>query len=744
MLIIFSATLFVSAFLLFWVQLMAAKMILPLLGGSPSVWNTCQLFFQAVLLLGYAYSHLTAQRWGVRRQAIFHSFLLFLPLPFLPITLTKNWLPPETDNPIFWLLALLFLSVGLPFFVVSTTAPLIQKWFASTPNSAQNDPYFLYSASNLGSMLGLVSYPIFIEPNFSLSQQSLGWSFGYGLLIFLTLCCAGFLAKKQLPLQVAREGHPRLAIGEATTGQLFLETEEQETLDTPTFKQQLQWLFLAFIPSSLLLGVTTYLTVDLAAIPLLWAVPLALYLLTFIFAFAPNNWLPVQTFSKILPLFFTALIILSLLKILQPLALLLPLHLTGFFIAAGLFHTKLAKLRPSLQYLTKFYLWVAFGGVLGGIFNALVAPLLFPTISEYPLIMLLSLLLLQTPLFPKNNPKSKILPLSLGLLFGVLLVGFTLDNFFKNAFVFGCGVALLAAIYYIFTLGKWRFVGGTLLILMLAQFSIGNLGGLLYSERSFFGVNRVVYDKRRNYHNLLHGTTLHGRQSLDPKRRQEPLTYFHPTGPIGQLFTYLNSQPKLTNIAVLGLGIGTLAAYSQSGQNWTFYEIDPSVKKIASDPRYFTFLEQAKAPYKIILGDARVKIAAAANNSYDLIVMDAFSSDSIPVHLITTEAVKLYLTKLSKNGIIAVNISNRYLNVEPVLAALAENLNLAALRQLEKEISPTEKAIGKSASHWVIFSQNRDNFGKLNVDRRWQVLAKTKNAPLWTDEYSNIFRLLRF
>ncbi|MCT7950345.1 fused MFS/spermidine synthase [Ancylothrix sp. C2] len=742
MLIIFSATLFISAFLLFWVQLMVAKMILPLLGGSPSVWNTCQLFFQAVLLLGYGYSHLTTQRWGLRRQAIFHSFLLFLPVAFLPLTLTKYWLPPQNANPIFWLLALLLVSVGLPFFVISTTAPLMQKWFASTPNSSQNDPYFLYSASNLGSMLGLLFYPIFIEPNFSLSQQSWAWSAGYGLLIFLTLCCAGFLAKKKF--KPTKGEMPVYPPADATPGELPLQTEAGESLDPPTLKQQLQWLFLAFIPSSLLLGITTYLTVDLAAIPLLWAVPLALYLLTFILAFAPTNLLPIPIFSKSLPLFFSPLIILSLLKILQPIGLLLPLHLTGFFIATGLFHAKLAQLRPPVQYLTKFYLWVAFGGVLGGIFNALLAPAIFPTISEYPLIMLLSLLLLQTPLFPKNNPKSKILPLSLGLLLGALLGGFTLDNFFKNALVFACGVALLAAIYYIFTLSKWRFVAGALLILMLAQFSIGNLGGLLYSERSFFGVNRVVYDKRGNYHSLLHGTTLHGRQSLDPKRQQEPLTYFHPTGPIGQLFQYLNSQQKLKNIAVLGLGIGTLAAYSQPGQNWTFYEIDPSVKKIASDPRYFTFLKNAKSPYQIILGDARLKIAEVGKNSYDLIVMDAFSSDSIPVHLITKEALELYSTKLAKNGIIAVNISNRYLNVEPVLAALAENLNFAALRQLQKEMSPAEKEMGKSASHWVIFAQNREDFGKLTADSRWQTLPKTKNAPLWTDEYSNIFSLLRF
>jgi hypothetical protein len=729
MLIIFSTTLFVSAFLLFWVQLMVAKMILPLLGGSPSVWNTCQLFFQAVLLFGYSYSHLTAQQLGVRKQAILHSLLLFFPLAFLPITITKNWLSSSTDNPIFWLLTLLFISVGLPFFLVSTTAPLIQKWFASTPNSSQNDPYFLYAASNLGSILALIFYPTFLEPNLSLSQQSLGWAIGYGLLVSLTLLCALILWKNPL---------------ESTSEKEIPLLEQKENLDKPTFQKQTQWLLLSFIPSSLLLGITTYLTVDLAAIPLLWAVPLALYLLTFIFAFGSTQFLPIEKFYKTVTLLLTPLIILSLLKVLQPLGLLLPLHLGCFFIVASLFHTKLAELRPPVQYLTKFYLWVAFGGVLGGIFNALVAPAIFPTISEYPLIMLLSLLLLQTSAFANTPLKSKNFTLSLGLLLGTFIIGLNFDNLFENGLGLICGIVLLLAVNWVFYLGKVRLVAGLILTLMLVQFSIGNLGGILYTERSFFGVNRVVYDKRGNYHSLLHGTTLHGRQSLDPKRQQEPLTYFHPTSPIGQLFDYLNTKQNFKNIAVLGLGIGTLAAYSQPQQNWTYYEIDPTVKKIASNSKFFTFLKNSKSPYQIILGDARLEIAKSPPNHYDLIIMDAFSSDSIPVHLITKEALQIYLTKLSKNGIIAVNISNRYLNVEPVLAALAKNLNLTALRQLQKEISPTEKALGKSASHWVIFTPNTDNFGKLTADSRWQILPTTKDAPLWTDEYSNIFSLLRF
>jgi hypothetical protein len=288
------------------------------------------------------------------------------------------------------------------------------------------------------------------------------------------------------------------------------------------------------------------------------------------------------------------------------------------------------------------------------------------------------------------------------------------------------------------------------LIALLSQFSIPSMGGILDTERSFFGVNRVLNDQQRGYHILLHGTTVHGRQSLDQQRRQEPLTYFYPTGPIGQFFKSFSgnkdgvatTQP-LSKVAVMGLGIGTLATYSEPGQQWTFYEIDPLVKKLALNPRYFTFLQEAKAPTSIVLGDGRLQLAAVPNGSYDVIVMDAFSSDSIPIHLVTREAVQLYFNKLTAHGLLVINISNRYINLEPVLGTLAQNLGLSTLRQLEQEISANEKAMGKSASHWVIFARNQKDFGNLLQDARWQPIPNNLQAPLWTDDFSNIFSVLR-
>lgn len=738
MVILFSFTLFVSAFLLFWVQLMVAKMILPLLGGSPSVWNTCQLFFQAALLLGYGYSHLTTSWWGTRRQAAIHTLVLLLPIAFLPITTAKGWLPPHEPNPIPWLLGLLVISVGLPFFVISTSAPLVQKWFADTNSPASRDPYFLYTASNIGSILGLLFYPALIEPNFSLTRQSWLWSISYGVLVLLIIGCAVCLWRS--PIEGKSED-------KELRGDKSPSLQEQNSSFTPTIQQKSQWVLLSFIPSSLLLGVTTYITTDIAAIPLLWAVPLAIYLLTFILAFSRKPLLPRSSLAGLLPLLLTALIVLSLLKVMQPVWVLLPLHLLGFFIAASVFHGELAQNRPSADYLTSFYFWLGVGGVLGGLFNAIAAPLLFPSVLEYPLMMLLSIVLVRTP-SPDLEESSifnlkKTLPISIGILLGSLLVGMqfrTLNNNLLGS-IFALGI--LIAIRYAFKLNPIRFGVGIASIVLLSLFYIPSMGRLLDTERNFFGVNRVLYDRRGNYHTLLHGTTVHGKQSLDPQRQTEPLTYFYPSGPIGQVFKSFNNTQRLSNVAVMGLGIGTLAAYSQPGQQWTFYEIDPTVEKLARDSRYFTFLQDSKAAVSVVLGDARLRLMDVPENSYDALVMDAFSSDSIPVHLVTREAIQLYLSKLKKQGLLIINISNRYINLEPVLGALARNLGLSTLRQLELDVSASEKEMGKSASHWVLLARDRSDFGNLINDPRWQPIPENLDAPLWTDDFSNIFGVLR-
>ena len=495
-----------------------------------------------------------------------------------------------------------------------------------------------------------------------------------------------------------------------------------------------------FLPSSLMLGVTTYLTTDLAAIPLLWAIPLALYLLSFILTFAPRARLPHQTLVTLLPLLLASGIILSLLGAMEPVWLWLPWHLGVFFAAACVFHGELARRRPDPEQLTGFYLWIAVGGVLGGWFNAIAAPLLFNSILEYPLIMLLGILILDSGSQDSSLKNTRLI--AIGLLFGALPVGFNPNGFEDNLPALVLASAILVAFYLAFALGWLRLGVGLALIFMLSQFSGGGLGGLLESDRSFFGVNRVIQDRRGEYRVLVHGTTLHGKQSLAPERRHIPLTYFYPNSPIGQFFDNFNSSQRLERVAVLGLGIGTLAAYSQPGQDWTFYEIDPTVARLASDPHYFTFLEDAKASVSIVLGDGRLQLASVPDNSYDAIVMDAFSSDSIPVHLVTREALQLYFQKLRSRGLLAINISNRYINLEPVLGALARDLGLSALRQIQLEISEAEKKMGKSPSHWVLLARESQDFGDLARDLRWQPIQIQKNTPIWTDDFSDIFSVL--
>ncbi len=726
MLVLFGLTLFVSAFLLFWVQLMVAKMILPLLGGSPSVWNTCLFFFQATLLLGYGYAFLISQRLKPKQQIWLHGLILLLPLPFLPIAF-HDWLPPVEANPIPWLLGLLVLGVGLPFFVVATSAPLIQQWFALTDHPESADPYFLYSASNAGSLLGLLSYPLLIEPNFTLSAQSGGWAIAYAFLVLLTLACGVYLW---------RSDSEKLA-GELLP--LLTTTSTDLTNQTPTRLQQWGWILLSFLPSSLLLGTTTYLTTDIAAIPLLWAVPLTLYLLTFIFAFARRPPIQPQRLVDLLPLIITPLVILLLLKVTQPTAIVLPLHLLGLLMVAYVLHGHLAASRPHPQYLTRFYLLISLGGVLGGLLNAIAAPLLFSTVLEYPLVLILSLMLLPSLPAPENSRLRTTFPLAIGLLLGALLIGWSIQNWQQNLLADGLMLGLLAAIAYGFSFKLLRLGVGCILILLLGQFSISSLGGVLSTERSFFGVYQVLQDNVGKYNTLLHGTTVHGRQSFDPMRQQEPLTYFTRSGPIGQVLSALNRDLQ---VAVLGLGVGTLATYAKSGQTWDFYEIDPLVVRLAQDQRYFTFLTDSVVVPNLVLGDARLRLAQSAH-PYDLIVMDAFSSDAIPVHLITREAMQLYRHHLTERGLIAVNITNRYLNLEPVLASLAQHLGLFAIKRDDRNVSEVEIAAGKSASRWVVLAQHRQDLAFLTGDQRWQEIISTPNAPIWTDDFSNLVQVWR-
>jgi len=744
LLVVYVLTMFGSATLLFLIQPMFARMVLPLLGGSPAVWNTAVVFYQTLLLAGYAYAHWTTARFGIRRQSILHLIILFSTLLVLPITVPSNWVPPTDTSPIPWLLALLFTAVGLPFFVVSASSPLIQTWFAHTKHQTAQDPYFLYAASNVGSMIGLLSYPLFLEQRLRLRDQSWLWAGGYVIYLGLFLGCTFFVWR------ATKVPETQETASKADLKPLL--SSEPEI----SFWRRFRWLLWATVPSSLMLSVTSYLSTDIASIPLFWIIPLTLYLLTFVLVFARKTIIPHLMMVRIFPVMLILLLIVINAQATRPMWLLFPIHLMTFFVVTMACHGALANDRPSAQALTEFYLWVSLGGALGGIFNALVAPLIFKTILEYPLIMIVAAFLplraeeiSQIAQTRKLGWRSLGLRLDLGLplLLGLLMLGIIQGVQMINMGLSSLKIALLfglpAFICFSFARRPLRFGLGVTVMVFASMFYGGDQGQILYTGRSFFGVLRVYQDQAARYHTLTHGTTLHGMQSIVPGEERKSLSYYYATGPIGQFFATFSGPEAKQKIAVVGLGVGSLTCYSQPGQKWTFYEIDPAVEQVARDPRYFTFLRDCGPTAKVILGDARLSLEKVPSQAYDLLILDAYSSDSIPVHLITREALALYRAKLTPNGLLVFHISNHYLDLKPVLANLAQDAGLVCFVRDDILINPKEGAEGKFASQWAVMAHNVADLRGLAQDKRWQELKGQASNPLWTDDFASILSVFR-
>lgn len=742
MVALFTVTLFVSAGLLFLVQPMFARLVLPLLGGSPAVWNTAMVFYQATLLAGYSYAHFIHTRLSPRRQAAGQVLLFLIPLALLPISIPDGWAPPATGHPALWQLALMGVSVGLPFLAISTSSPVLQKWFAATGHPRAVDPYFLYVASNIGSLLALLAYPFLIEPRLALATQTRLWTWGYFLLLALVATCAYVLCK------TTSSSVPSPAITTAPG-------HGAATAPAPSARRRTRWVLLSFAPSSLMLGVTTYLSSEIAVVPLLWIVPLALYLLTFVIVFARRPILPRLFLRRALPIFMVSLVMVINMRATQPIAWLMALHVVAFFLATLLCHGALAADRPSPTHLTEFYLWMSVGGVLGGLFNALLAPALFNTIVEYPLALLLACLLALLPPASAAAPASRSAPLgarpawsdlvwpaALGLATIALLfaAGGTLRKPAPALVTLVFGVPALVCFF--FSRRPLRFVLGLAALLLAGIFYHGEQGRALHTERSFFGVHRVTRDPAGRHHLLIHGNTLHGQQSLDPARRAEPLTYYHRTGPIGQILATFSADPH-KKIAAVGLGAGSLAAYAAPRQAWTYFEIDPVVERLARDVRYFTFLRDSPADLRVVLGDARLTLAAAPAGAFDLIVLDAFSSDAIPVHLVTREALALYQSKLAPGGLIVCHISNLHLDLEPVFSHLARDAQLACLVRDDTVVSAAESALGKAPSVWLVLARTAADLAPLANDARWRP-GRPAAGRIWTDDYSSLLAAFRW
>ncbi|KTE02684.1 hypothetical protein ATE68_07695 [Sphingopyxis sp. H038] len=729
---LFVLTILVGSFLLFLVQPMVARMVLPKLGGAPAVWNSAMLVYQALLLGGYAYAHWLG-RFTVRRQAVIHLALFLVAALWLPIGIAQIAAPGPGQEAL-WVPLLLLASIGPVFFVVSAQAPLMQRWFAA--DTRAGDPYYLYAASNLGSFAGLISYPALVEPTMPLAVQSWGWTVGYALLVLLV---AGAAAARW---HGAAEAHAAV-------------TDEPR----PSLRRQLHWLLIAAVPSGLMLSTTTHLTTDIVAMPLLWVLPLGLYLLSFVIAFSTMER-PTQIITLIAPVLLLAVGGLGLLSSGGGSMMVALASLAMLFVVATALHGYLYHLRPAAQHLTLFYLIMSAGGVLGGLFAALFAPLIFDWVYEHPLLILAAAMLLPLPAL---LPWDKWLGLEA-----------------KTARIVAAVFVALAAFGAWHMVGDWTgrldsattswgiaiFVVGTLVIgwrwayvpvLALLMIGVGGWDTIQESftgarVRSYFGVYTVTDYPASNQRRLAHGTTLHGLQRTDAAHRRDPTTYYgHQSGVGLTLDKAAALAGPNASIGIVGLGAGTLACYRKPDQHWTIFEIDPVMVDIARDPSKFTFLSDCAGDTPIVIGDARLQLANQPAGRFDVIVIDAFSSDAIPLHLLTKEAIGIYARALKPDGILLIHISNRFFDLEPVLAAEAKARGWTSAIRMDP--GPVGDEYGDlTGSNWVALTATPQRMQQLTGGIRprkdsrdldaWVPLEARPNFERWTDDYASTLPVL--
>lgn len=740
---LFTATILLSAFLLLLIQPILSKIILPKLGGSPAVWQTSMMFYQALLLGGYVYAH-AASRWlGSRRHALLHSGLLLLSTLTLPITLHVTSLYEPTAEPVLFLLVSLLVTISLPFFVLAANAPLIQHWHACHTRTCDKDPYMLYSASNLGSFAALLSYPFLIEPYLTLSRQTDTWSMLYALFGLLLLLCI---------IQLHRHFN--------TEAPLEGETQEQlEAARTPSAREKATWTALAFIPSSLMLGVTTHVSSDIAAVPLLWIVPLALYLLSFVLTF--HSRMPGHGFFLKEQVMIIAMLLMAMITGLDTQTPFVFIHYLGFFAVAMVCHGQLSLSRPSSRHLTGFYVWISVGGALGGVFNALIAPQFFTTAHEYVIMLVLACFLRPQTLEFSHERLQRVLDALIPVVVVGMLAALSYLTEIATAFFPETTHHLFDSFSQILNkaTGEHTLILLALLSLCLAlpwicqhrPIRFGLMVGLmflampyakhyattevLHRERNFFGISKVLMQKNPPLHVFMHGTTLHGMQALEKENRLKLTSYY---AQVQSLFNSLPDEIRLRPVAVAGLGAGTLACLGKEQQVFDFFEIDSAVKRIAENPAFFTYLRDCPTQSTVTIQDARLGIEAAKDGRYGVILMDAYSSDSLPMHLITREALSSYLKKLAPGGVIGFHISNRYLKLETILSNLAADAGLVAIHRISRP-----SAINVVSSHWVFMARNHEDLASTNYKANdWNELTPNGNAP-WTDNYSNILEALR-
>ena len=721
-------TVFLSAALVFLVQPMFAKMATPLLGGSPNVWNVSLVCFQAALLLGYAYAH-TLNHFvkSVRKQVLIHGGFLLAAGIVLPFQLSGALGEPDPTQPSLWLMGVFALSIAPPFAVISATAPLVQSWYSRSGRADAHDPYHLYGASNIGSLLGLAAYPLVLEPLLPVAAQTQAWTIGYGVLACL-LVISGLIAAGSKGDETDEIRFP----GDGTGVRSEVETVQAMGVSgtVSRWKQRLWWVTLAFIPSSLLVGVTTHIATDVASAPFLWAPPLMLYIGTFIIVFAKRPAISLKTSVRFLPLAVGAAVLALPSVSGVPLLLSFSLHLGVLFMAAMACHSLLAQDRPEATRLTEFYLLMSLGGVLGGAFNALLVPLIFNGVTEYPL-MLIAVLLVRPEARWMGTGRTRVWAMAaIGALVAAIVLRLVQGGEEQSILTYRI---LLAMAVLGVVLG--RECRGAPAIAAACAWGVGLAanpvtGGI--AERGFFGVVKVI--DRGEHRVMMHGTTLHGAQYIRGEDRLRPTTYYAPEAPIGQVFAAHDTPGR---VGVIGLGTGSVACYARDGQSYTYFEIDPLVAKFASDPAYFTYLSECTPNPDIVLGDGRLTLSAEPEGDFELLLIDAFSSDSVPAHLLTREAIALYISRLSEDGVLVMHVSNNHMKLESVVARIADDLGVPARYQFYVPQAGSDDSFRAQASQVIVLARSDAALARFDGDTRWAALIGDGKRP-WTDDYSNV------
>jgi uncharacterized membrane protein len=726
-LIVYTVSIFVSALLLFSVQPLFTKMILPRLGGSPAVWSIAMVFFQSLLLGGYAYAHYLMTIRNRTIPVIVHLTLLIIALLTLPLAIGESWSSAPESGYALWLLGLFAVTIGLPFFALAANNPLLQAWFVRAGHPEARDPYFLYASSNIGSFLALLSYPVLLEPVLSLRMQNLLWTCGYGLLIVLIAGC-GVVLLRASPYQML----------ESATGGAAVPATDRASRG--------RWVFLAAVPSGLLIAVTAHISTDVAAAPLLWVLPLSVYLLTWVLVFQARPLLPHRWMLQLQPLAIACIIVLLAGGSERNLFVLLGGHLFCFFVIAMACHGELARTRPPAQHLTGFYVALSFGGMVGGLFAGLIAPFSFSWIAEYPI--LLALAALCRPGDQAPAPRWGRWYWGALALFAAALIapsylsaeaGRYLDHFRMPIITAVAIAAMIAAI--ILQAGRWKFAATIALALLLIRILPGDRGHV-ETVRSFFGVHKIVVTTDGRYHLLMHGTTVHGAEKVlnddgtPLTGRPEPIAYYHKESGIGRAVAAVRARKGgPLRAAMIGLGSAALACASQPGESWKFFEIDQAIVDIARDPKRFSFIQKCHPDLQPVMGDARLTFAKEPDGIYDLIVVDAYSSDAIPVHLATREAMTIYKSKLAPHGAIVVHVSNRHLELASVIVGIADANNLKSWVYFNDPRRDTEYIFANSV---VISARAESDVGDIAHGDAWKAASPDKLQRVWTDDYSNI------